>query len=183
MDNLLPAPLAGDPRAVALDALAARLNAVDLTPLLVYMVDLVDASVLPLLAEQFHVMGAEGWAYATDDASRRRLIKSAVELHRHKGTRWAVEQVFATLGLSGEIREWFEYGGDPGYFRALVDVGERGVTAADYDGISELITAFKRASAHLEALSVRVSVTGTPRYYGGSTLSAETTIVYPRAAP
>ena len=181
MDNLLPAPLAGDPRAVALDALAARLNAIDLTPLLVYMVDLVDASVLPFLAEQFHVMGAEGWAYANDDASRRRLIKSAVELHRHKGTRWAVEQVFETLSMDGQISEWFEYGGEPGYFRALVDVGERGVTAADYDGIVELITAFKRASAHLEALSVRVSATGT-LYYGGATLSAEITTVYPRVA-
>ncbi|MDZ4379181.1 MAG: phage tail protein I [Xanthomonadaceae bacterium] len=182
MGNLLPAPLAGDSRAVALDTLAARMNAIDLTPLLVYMVDLVDASVLPFLAEQFHVMGAEGWAYANDEASRRRLIKSAVELHRHKGTRWAVEQVFQTLALDGQISEWFQYGGEPGYFRALVDVGERSVTAADYDGIVDLITAFKRASAHLEALSVRVSATGAPRYYGGATLSAETTTVYPRAS-
>lgn len=63
MDKLLlPPPLARDERFSILANIAAeRFAQIDLTTLLVYLVDLVDASALPSLAEQFHVQGLEGW--------------------------------------------------------------------------------------------------------------------------
>jgi phage tail P2-like protein len=107
---LLPPPLAGDERFQALGQLAARISDIDLSTLLVYLVDTVNASALPNLAEQLHILG-EGWQFARDDDERRRLLKRAIELHRYKGTRWAIQQVLETLALSGQISEWFEYGG------------------------------------------------------------------------
>ncbi len=57
MDKLLlPPPLASDERFSILANIAAeRFAQIDLTALLVYLVDIVDASALPSLAEQFHV--------------------------------------------------------------------------------------------------------------------------------
>lgn len=99
---LLPPPLALDARCRALAALAARLAALDLSPLLVYLVAVADEGVLPFLAEQFSLLGADGWALAESDLARRSLIRSAIELHRFKGTPWAIREVFRRLGF-GEV--------------------------------------------------------------------------------
>ena len=99
---LLPPPLAGDERFQALGQLAARISDIDLSPLLVYLVDTVNASALPNLAEQLHILG-EGWQFARNDAERRRMIKRAVELHRYKGTPWAIREIVRRLGF-GEVQ-------------------------------------------------------------------------------
>lgn len=59
MDKLLlPPPLASDERFSVLANIAAeRFAQIDLTALLVYLVDIVDASALPSLAGQLHVQG------------------------------------------------------------------------------------------------------------------------------
>ncbi|MCP0736551.1 phage tail protein I, partial [Salmonella enterica subsp. enterica serovar Mbandaka] len=95
MDKLLlPPPLASDERFSILANIAAeRFAQIDLTALLVYLVDIVDASALPSLAGQFHVQGLEGWLFAANEQEKRELIKQAIELHKYKGTPWAVRRV------------------------------------------------------------------------------------------
>ncbi|KUM03542.1 phage tail protein I [Chromobacterium subtsugae] len=97
-DLPLPPALAGDARSRILAALAARISAVDVSGLLVYLVDNVARSALPLLAEQFSLPG-DGWELAESDYARRRMIKGAIELHRYKGTPWAIREVIRRLGL------------------------------------------------------------------------------------
>lgn len=65
---------------------------------------LVDASALPALAEQFHVQGLEGWLFTTDEREKRELIKQAIELHKYKGTIWAVRRVLEILSLRNYFR-------------------------------------------------------------------------------
>ncbi len=86
MDKLLlPPPLASDERFSILANIAAeRFAQIDLTALLVYLVDIVDASALPSLAGQFHVQGLEGWLFAANEQEKRELIKQAIELHKYK---------------------------------------------------------------------------------------------------
>ncbi|AUH51097.1 phage tail protein I [Chromobacterium sp. ATCC 53434] len=97
-DLPLPPALAGDTRSRILGVLAARISAVDVSGLLVYLVDNVTSSALPLLAEQFSLPG-DGWELAESDDARRHMIKGAIELHRYKGTPWAVREVIRRLGL------------------------------------------------------------------------------------
>ena len=115
--DILPGPLRTDPNYIALNSLLDRAEALDLTKELVYWIDTVDASALPVLARQFHVMGLEGWDYAATEAEQRALLKQAVELHRFKGTPWAVRQGIKRLNPSLDIEEWFEYSGQPFRFR------------------------------------------------------------------
>ncbi|QEL57044.1 phage tail protein [Chromobacterium paludis] len=91
-----------DARFGPLAALTERLTDIDLTPFLVYLLDNVDAKLLPQLAEQFHIGGDEGWTLAESDEARRALLHSANELHRYKGTPWAIREVIRRLGL-GEV--------------------------------------------------------------------------------
>ncbi len=156
MDKLpLQPPLAGDERFTRLATLAAeRFAQLDLTALLIYLVDLVDTSALPSLAEQFHVQGLEGWLFARDERQKRDLIKQAIELHRYRGTPWAVRQVLKILALDGDISEWFEYGGDPYFFRMDVTLETRGLTEDEFNALIALIHEYKNVRSKLEMLTV-----------------------------
>ena len=71
MANATPPVLAVDSRFGPLAQLSERLTGLDVSRVLVNLVDLVEPAVLPFLADQFHVMGHHGWAAATTDESRR----------------------------------------------------------------------------------------------------------------
>ena len=49
--------------------------------------------------------------------TKRDLVKNSDKVYRHLGTKWAVENVIQSYFGDGYIREWFEYEGEPGYFR------------------------------------------------------------------
>lgn len=97
-DLPLPKPLADDPRSVVLARLAARVSDIDRSPVLTCLVDLVDSTVLPYLAEQWRVLDDPAWVYAPDEAARRQLVKEAIALWRKRGTPWSVERVLALIG-------------------------------------------------------------------------------------
>ena len=98
-DQQLPPALAGDERFVWLnELLSENMQRLDLNPMLVYLVDLVPPSLLPILAEQFSMLEEATWPVARSDDDRRALIKTAIMLHRYKGTPWAVRQALATIG-------------------------------------------------------------------------------------
>ncbi len=92
----------------AFNELIDRLGSIDLTPLLVYLIDYVTPSALPHLAEQFHVTGLEGWELAETEEEKRALIKKAIELHRYRGTPWAVKEALKAVGFEADIYEWFQ---------------------------------------------------------------------------
>lgn len=96
--TLLPPALAKDLSMRALEAVNARLSEIDIRPGIIYDFEHVATSALPHLAEQFHVLGVEGWQLATTDEQRRALLARAIALHRYKGTPWAVESVLAAYG-------------------------------------------------------------------------------------
>lgn len=99
-----------------------RFSKIDIDTLLVIIIDNLPADALPHLAEQYHITGHEGWLYATTELEKRNLIKSAIKIHRYKGTKYALEEIFKTLNIVGKVIEWFEYGGDPYHFRVQFDV-------------------------------------------------------------
>lgn len=129
----------------AFNELIDRLGTLDLTPLLVYIIDDVDASALPHLAEQFHVAGLEGWELAETEEEKRTLIKKAIELHRYKGTLWAVKHVFKTLNIQADIVEWFENGKEPYTFNVKL-MFEKDVKYLKQ--LFDLIDAYKNVRSH-----------------------------------
>lgn len=109
---------------------------------------------LDILAVQFKV----DW-YRDDYPveTKRELIKTAMEVHRHCGTRWAVEKALSLIYPKTSIKEWFEYGGQPGYWRLNVDVtGEAAVYYTPKE-IEKRINYARRCSAHLEGITYEVN--------------------------
>lgn len=91
-----------DQRYRALAELGLRLDLATLPQLMPRLVALVAPEHLPLLAESRSILGEDGYWLAESDAKRRSLIKGAFELHRYKGTPWAVREIVRRLGF-GEI--------------------------------------------------------------------------------
>lgn len=99
----LPPPLHADISLRTLaDLTSKRLAEINLSVLLVYLIDITAASALPWLAEQFSLTDGDGWDLAESDGAKRALIKGAIELHRYKGTPWSIREILRRLGF-GEI--------------------------------------------------------------------------------
>lgn len=49
--------------------------------------------------------------------TKRDLVKNSDLVYQRLGTKWAVENVIQSYFGEGYIKEWFEYNGEPGYFR------------------------------------------------------------------
>ncbi|EGA4503836.1 TPA: phage tail protein I [Escherichia coli] len=181
MDKLLPPPpLASDERFSILANIAAeRFAQLDLTALMVYLVDLVDASALPALAEQFHVQGLEGWLFTTDEREKRELIKQAIELHKYKGTIWAVRRVLEILSLPGTISEWFEYGGRAYFFKVDIELVDKGMDENLFNDLVELIHEYKNTRSKLEALIVWIINQSAIPVIGCALYGGELTTVLP----
>ena len=75
-------------------------------------------------------------------------------MHKILGTKKAVEMVVNDYFENGEVREWYEYGGDPYHFRV---VSENSRSIADNAALfMELLDIVKRKSAWLDALAVLI---------------------------
>lgn len=179
-EQQLPPALAGDERfAILCELIEEEFADLDLSPMLVYLVDIVPTQVLPHLADQFHVMGLEGWRFARNVQERRELIKRAIELHRYKGTPWAIEQVLVTLNLSGRVTEWFEYGGSPYRFRVDIDLTDRGIDETTYDALVDLIREYKNKRSRLDALTVSLTNRSPVPVIAAAIFGGELTTIYP----
>lgn len=83
--------------------LGLRFNSADTAKLMPRLVELVVPEHLGLLADSRSILGEDGYWLAESDQMRRRLIKGAYELHRYKGTPWAIREIVRRLGF-GEVQ-------------------------------------------------------------------------------
>ena len=91
-----------DQRYRILADLGLRPQLAALPKLMPRLVDLVAPEHLELLAESRSILNEDGYWLAESDDARRKLIKGAYELHRYKGTPWAIREIVWRLGF-GEI--------------------------------------------------------------------------------
>jgi phage tail P2-like protein len=127
---------------------------------------------LDLLGWQFHI---EGWDLAKSVEEKRQLIKNAIELHRYKGTKYALQKVLEALGLQGEVKEWFEYNGKPYHFKVDLGVQNRRITPELRDKLLRLINDYKNERSWLEELILSYLATGVLGFaLGQAPLETET---------
>ena len=83
--------------------------------------------------------------------SKRELVKIAVIAHFNKGTLGSVKAICKILFGNAEIKEWFEYGGRPGYFK-ISTLGEL-KDEKDYLKVLDVVNEYKNERSWLEALT------------------------------
>ena len=125
---------------------------------------------LDILAYQFHI---EGYDLATDITEKRNLVKKAIELHRYKGTKYAVEKACEALNIKPIIKEWFEYGGQPYYFKVDLSLNNKQITPELRNKLINFINEYRNERSWLEEIILSY-LTKTNCYLSSGTM-AETT--------
>jgi len=139
------------------NAFMKELAEIDLKKILVYMVDTVDASALPYLGAQFDVLGYKGFRLANTEADKREIIKRAIELHRYKGTEWAVKEALKSIGFSDIelIKTGYDHWAK---FGILITTENVQLTDSSFTDITAMVEEYKRAVCVLVEILIKILV-------------------------
>lgn len=141
--------------------------------------DEIGEPLLSLLAWEEHLDGHEGWLLAVTDEEKRDLVRQAAEIHRTKGTMYAVRHVFELLGMRAFIQRWHEYGGEPGTFRVeVLEISNKGLDEGMYAMLGKLVDEYKAARSHMTEMKIYLTGKG-PLCLAGAMLGGESVTVYP----
>ena len=157
MTDALPQILAKEPWA---QAMAYAVNR-QLNQLLTYAdrvlifasIDTMPDNILDILAVELRLPYYDQ-TYTT--AVKRELIKGALQYWATAGTVESLSKILSNIFGDAEIEEWFEYGGDPGYFRIVTtNPNVTGDTLAQFTKTAQDV---KRLSAWLEEVLVDIGI-------------------------
>ena len=106
---------------------------------------------------------------------RRELVKNSLAWHRRKGTPSAVEELMTTIFGDGIVEEWYEYGGEPGYFRVITS--NFSATTEHALRFLRAVNSVKNARSWLDTVIIRL-VENTPVYWGLGSYESGKIMIY-----
>lgn len=124
------------------------------------MIDLAPDNVLDLLAAELRTQ------YYDPELSldiKRALVRNTFIWYMNSGTPAAVEELVAVVFGEGEVKEWFDYGGQPYYFKIQTDTLLRENTLTHF---RSMIKKVKNLRSHLESIEIYHTVEQC--IYGGA---------------
>lgn len=127
-------------------------------------IDSAPENILDILAVQFKV----DW-YRDDYPieTKRRVIKTAMEVRRYCGTEWAVKQAISAIYPNSEIVEWYDYNGTPGHWQLRVNITENAdIAYYTIKRMESLLGYARRCTAHLEGISYLIFNSDAHSYIG-----------------
>ena len=107
---------------------------------------------LDILAKDFKV---DWWDKSYSLETKREILKTSWHTHRILGTKEAVTTALRALYDQFEVKEWWEYGGEPGYFKVETRSFQ---LICELDKFVATLSAVKRLSAHIEKVNVLADV-------------------------
>ena len=133
---------------------------------------------LPWLAWAFSV---DQWSHEWPDEKKRNVISKSIEIHRRKGTRGAIERIFEIIEFpTAKLFEWFEYGGDPYFFKIDIAAGGPVYTRKMLEQLFRLISIHKNVRSRLEAVSIHFGI-DLNLHFGGAVIQANYIRIFPKA--
>ena len=90
---------------------------------------------------------------------KRQLIKDAQLVFNRLGTVWAVERVMNNYLPESELKEWFDYNGNPHYFKFVTNNTD--ILQTDIDAFLFILEQIKRKSQWLEGIILELRAKGT----------------------
>lgn len=114
--------------------------------------------VLDILAKDFNV---SWYDYNFQLETKRRVIAAAFSVHRHLGTAGAMITAVSAIWPHSTVEEWFQYGGDPFFFRVIVEANEGtpGEELIRYSAIDRTVQLYKNERSWLEDGTVILRIT------------------------
>lgn len=150
---ILPPALTQDPAMMAraaadAEALAARLGEIGRVRV-ISNIDGLDEAVLNILARDFKV---DWWDRDYSIEEKRRTLKGSWYIHKHMGTKAAVETAIRAIYPLTTVEEWFEYGGSPYGFKIRLNLTGTEWTEERPRRILERVEFYKSLRSHLDGM-------------------------------
>jgi len=178
-NSLLPPNATAQER--ALEGTIARLGEIEVPLRGLWSPQTCPARLLPWLA---WALSIDFWESDWPEQTKRDVVAGSLELHRHKGTPWAVEQALVLAGIPfARVVEWFDYEGGPGgpyHFKVVIDIDGETVSAAEETKLLRYIAATKNVRSHLDGLEYNFSVGSSVPVLAVGLQSSEVITVYPQ---
>lgn len=122
----------------------------DIERLLIYpRIDNLPEELLDRLAYDFKV---DWWDAEYTLAEKRQTLQDSWQIHRHLGTKAAVERAISAIYPKTKVLEWFEYGGEPYHFKLLIALDLAGDTPEKRQRVLERLNYYKNLRSHLEII-------------------------------
>lgn len=155
--NVIPPSISADPQVQAISAaVTPQLQEVSQSIrecIILARLDELQEEVVDLLAWQYHV---DFYDSELSIDQKRNLVRTSIDAHRHKGTPYAVELVVKAILEDAIVQEWFEYGGEPYFFRVIKINGQ--ITADMYPRLKKAVDTVKNTRSWLEGVSLSRSI-------------------------
>lgn len=110
-------------------------------------IDHLPERVLDMLAKDFKV---DWWDMEYSIEEKRQTLKDAWRVHRMMGTKAAVETAISAIYPKTKVEEWFEYGGEPYWFRLLIDATHENVAPEKHRKVLDRVDYYKNVRSHLD---------------------------------
>lgn len=112
-------------------------------------IDELPEDLLDILAKDFKV---DWWSQRMSVEDKRNTLKSSWFVHRKLGTKGAVKRAIAAVYEVSEVKEWFEYGGDPYHFKIILDSSYSDSDVEKYNTIINNLTFYKNVRSYLDGV-------------------------------
>ena len=116
-------------------------------------IDKLSETWLDVLAYDLHV---DWYDYDYPVEVKRAVIKDSIKVHQKLGTKYAVETALRNVYKGASIKEWFEYGGRPYYFKINIDTSGSSLAENAYADILNKVQFYKNLRSHLEMISYQM---------------------------
>ena len=118
-------------------------------PAIFQNINKLDEDLLDILAADCKV---DWYDYDADIETKRRQIITNWHVRERLGTVGAVETALKSVWPNSIVEEWFEYDGDPGYFRVLLGLDTAGTV--NFSKAVRMIDIFKPVRAHVDGYPI-----------------------------
>lgn len=125
--------------------------------------------------------GVNEWDDSWPEAVKREIVFNAFELHKYKGTRYAIEKVLAPFAITADISEWFEQipEAKPGTFKLDVYSEQQSISEELAREIKKRLNQVDRKSVHLSGISLNLK-SRAKLYFACASNLGEHIKIYPK---
>lgn len=118
--------------------------------------------VLDQLAWQWNV---EFYSSELPKSKKIKLIKNSYFHHITKGTVGALESALKAIVSNLDVKEWYEYGGNPYMFKLVVEGSM--LSEEEIITVYKLVEIYKNVRSHLDGFFISQEDSMTMKFYGG----------------
>lgn len=118
--------------------------------------------------------------YSYELEVKRSIIKDCIKVYRKLGTPYAVTRSISNVFPESDLKEWFEYDGDPYTFKIEINATKNGASEELQRTALERIRYYKNLRSHLEKITYLL-ITKADVTVAATHTTAKTIAIYPYA--